>query len=319
MIAEYPIHTFSMGNELEENRVAIDNDYGKSTTRELKTCNFCIAESNIQCHDNCKLYSESEISDVFCFCAILHGNVTCYYKREENWIAGHANMLSAKEGMKGYHCFARNKPIRTVDFMLSPTYMERIANWYPHLFDSIVNRFLGEKSFRVFPENVKFCPEIRRLLDTMLDYKVAGNAAAMYLDSKVLEVLSLIICKTSQENCSACACYSSKDNDKLFHVKTIIEQRYQESLSLHQLALMAGTNVCKLKTGFKALFGTTVFEYLFDYRMELACKYLLDTELSIQEIADRIGYEYHSHFSTAFKRKFGLSPLEYRTIGLQKG
>jgi AraC-like DNA-binding protein len=154
-------------------------------------------------------------------------------------------------------------------------------------------------------------------LNNMLDYKVLGNAAALYLDAKILEVLSLIVCKTSQKNCSACTCYSAKDNDKLFHVKAIIEQRYQDPPSLHQLALMVGTNVCKLKTGFKALFGTTVFEYLFDYRMELACKQLLDTDRSIQEIADSIGYEYHSHFSTAFKRKFGLSPLEYRNITMR--
>lgn len=317
MITEYPIHTFSMGNELEENRVFIENHYGKSTTKELKTHHFCIAESNIQCHENCKLYSESECGDVFWFSAILHGNVTCFYKKEENWKAGHANLISVKEEMKGYHYFSKNEPIRTIDFMLSSEYMERIASWYPDLFENIVNRFLGEKSFKVFPENVMFCPEIRRILNNMLDYKVLGNAAALYLDAKILEVLSLIVCKTSQKNCSACTCYSAKDNDKLFHVKAIIEQRYQDPPSLHQLALMVGTNVCKLKTGFKALFGTTVFEYLFDYRMELACKQLLDTDRSIQEIADSIGYEYHSHFSTAFKRKFELSPLEYRNITMR--
>ena len=93
MITEYPIHTFSMGNELEENRVFIENHYGKSTTKELKTHHFCIAESNIQCHENCKLYSESECGDVFWFSAILHGNVTCFYKKEENW--NHRQFLSA--------------------------------------------------------------------------------------------------------------------------------------------------------------------------------------------------------------------------------
>ncbi|MDR1380544.1 MAG: AraC family transcriptional regulator, partial [Tannerella sp.] len=30
------------------------------------------------------------------------------------------------------------------------------------------------------------------------------------------------------------------------------------------------------------------------------------------EIAESVGYEYHSHFTTAFKRKFGVSPQEYR-------
>lgn len=317
MIAEYPIHTFSMGNKLQENRVSIDNRYGKSTTREVKMRHFCIAESNIQCYDDCKLYSESENRDVFWFSAVLHGNVTCCYKKEETWMPGHANLISVREEMKGYHYFSKNKPIRSVDFMLSPEYMGRIADWYPELFDNIFNRFLADKSFRVFPKNIMLCPEIRNILNHMLDYHIAGNAAAMYLDAKILEVLSLLVCRTSMD-CSACTRYSSKDNDKLFCVKEIIEQQYQDPPSLHQLALMAGTNVCKLKTGFRTLFGTTVFDYLFDYRMELACKYLLDSDKQVQEIAENIGYEYHSHFSTAFKRKFGLSPLEYRNIGLQK-
>lgn len=50
----------------------------------------------------------------------------------------------------------------------------------------------------------------------------------------------------------------------------------------------------------------------FEYRMKMACRYLLDSSKTIQEIGACVGYEYHAHFSTAFKRKFGLTPLEYR-------
>jgi AraC-like DNA-binding protein len=109
-----------------------------------------------------------------------------------------------------------------------------------------------------------------------------------------------------------CTCYSSKDNEKLIRAKEIIEQAYLNPPSLHRLALMVGTNECKLKNGFKMLFGTTVFGCLFDYRMKMASQYLLDTEKSIQEIAFCTGYEHQSHFSTAFKRKFLVSPQEYR-------
>lgn len=319
MAEEYPDRSFSVKNGLEESRQSIENYYGKSIAREVKTPHFCITESNIQCYENCKLFFEREENyDAFWFSSILQGRATCYYeKKEENWLAGQANLLTCRE-TKNSLCFNKNKSLRTVDFMLSAGYMERIASWYPELFESIVNRFLCGESFKVFSENIIFCPEIRRILNNILNYKAAGNAAILYLDTKILEVLSLLVCKTSQKNCSVCSCYSAKDNDKLFHVKAIIEQQYQNPPSLHQLALMAGTNVCKLKIGFKELFGATVFEYLFDCRMELACKYLLDSDKSIQDIADSIGYEYHSHFSTAFKRKFGLSPLEYRNNGLSK-
>jgi AraC-like DNA-binding protein len=102
------------------------------------------------------------------------------------------------------------------------------------------------------------------------------------------------------------------ENDKFVRTKEILEQRYRNPPSLHELSLMVGTNECTLKNGFKKLFGTTVFGYLFDYRMMLACRYLWDTDKAIQEIADLVGYEHQSHFSTAFKRKFCVSPQQYR-------
>ena len=82
--------------------------------------------------------------------------------------------------------------------------------------------------------------------------------------------------------------------------------------SLHELATMVGTNECTLKKAFKQEFGTTVFQYLFDYRMDLAAQYLLESSLSINEIGMMLGYDYQSHFCTAFKRKYGVSPMEFR-------
>ena len=95
----------------------------------------------------------------------------------------------------------------------------------------------------------------------------------------------------------------------MHHAKAIIEQEYLNPPSLHRLALRVGTNECTLKGGFKTVFGTTVFGHIFDYRMEMACRYLLDSSKTIQEIGACVGYEYHAHFSTAFKRKFGLTVL----------
>ena len=101
-------------------------------------------------------------------------------------------------------------------------------------------------------------------------------------------------------------------NDKFIRTKEIIERRYQNPPSLHELSLLVGTNECELKHGFKRMFGTTVFGYLFDYRMKLAAGYLSDSSRTIQEIADLVGYGHSSHFATAFKRKFSLSPQQYR-------
>jgi len=58
--------------------------------------------------------------------------------------------------------------------------------------------------------------------------------------------------------------------------------------------------------------GTTLHQYLLNYRIECAKKYLANTDLSISQIAAECGFATVSHFSNTFKEKAGISPLQYR-------
>lgn len=204
------------------------------------------------------------------------------------------------------------------EIMLSMDYIKELAMQYPGLFRDGADRFFGCKPYRAYRKNRPFCPGIYRALNDIMQSHISGNIAAMYADAKVREILSLFLCDSDENECVFCPCCTEKDKDKLRDAKTIIEQQYLNPPSLHQLALMVGTNECTLKKGFKELFGTTVFGYIFDYRMNLACRYLLDSDKTVQEIGFCVGYEHHAHFTRAFKRKFGLSPLEYRSVGSKR-
>ena len=60
------------------------------------------------------------------------------------------------------------------------------------------------------------------------------------------------------------------------------------------------------------MFGTTVFGYVRQLRMEKA-RFLLETsDMTVTEIALAVGYTSLGHFAGAFKRSFGLVPREYR-------
>ena len=82
--------------------------------------------------------------------------------------------------------------------------------------------------------------------------------------------------------------------------------------SIKELSLQVGINEDKLKKGFKEVFGMTVYGTLYHHKMQLAKQYLLDSSLLINEIALLCGYNYVSHFSTAFKRFWGCTPGEMR-------
>ena len=96
------------------------------------------------------------------------------------------------------------------------------------------------------------------------------------------------------------------------NARTFIHHNYQRMPSLHRLALLVGTNECTLKKCFKQSFGPTVFGYLFNLRMEMAVQLLCNTDEPVSTIGYHLGYERQSHFCTAFKRKYGVSPSLFR-------
>lgn len=63
---------------------------------------------------------------------------------------------------------------------------------------------------------------------------------------------------------------------------------------------------------FKEEMGLTFVNYLTDLRMQHSVQLLENTALRVQNIAQSVGYANVSYFSTLFKKKYGMSPYEYR-------
>jgi AraC-like DNA-binding protein len=104
---------------------------------------------------------------------------------------------------------------------------------------------------------------------------------------------------------------SREDRLKLEQAKRIIVDNMLDPLSVAELALQIDLNVYKLKVGFKEMWGTTIFGYLRDMRMEKARFLLSGTHKNVAEVAQEVGYSNPSHFSTAFRKKYGINPHEY--------
>lgn len=315
MLVDLPVG-MPLGEGLYTNDYQVDNEYVQATFKELRTPQFCVADHCILCKEDTKVFSKSEEYDAVWFCATMQGNVSCFHNpinRCEEWNEGDANLLSFEEA-KSWTYYNKEAPVRMKNITLSMDYIRELAVQYPALFGNSAESFFSGNQYKAYRKNKQFCSGIYRALNDIMQSHISGNVAAMYADAKVREIISLFLCESDEKECALCPCYTAKDKDKLRDARTIIEQQYLNPPSLYKLALMVGTNECTLKKGFKDLFGTTVFGYLFDYRMDMACRYLLDSDKTVQEIGFCVGYESHSPFTKAFKRKFGLSPLEYRNI-----
>lgn len=85
-----------------------------------------------------------------------------------------------------------------------------------------------------------------------------------------------------------------------------------ESIQMEKVAAAACMSRAKFFRLFKVYYGQSPARFLADLRLERARNYLRKRNWSIAQIASHCGFENSAHFSTAFKRNMGLSPLQYR-------
>ncbi len=67
--------------------------------------------------------------------------------------------------------------------------------------------------------------------------------------------------------------------------------------------------LCEL---FKRHTGKNLMEYVTEYRMQKAKSYLNHVEYKVADVAEMVGYKEAKYFSSAFKKEYGITPLEYR-------
>ncbi len=167
---------------------------------------------------------------------------------------------------------------------------------------------LEKKEIALFSaQHLYISPEIISILNTLKSSTHTGYCERLFLESKVLELLMLQSSQVEQlsENFD-----ELKDEEmiKMQEVKRIITENITTQYTLRQLAHMVGTNEFNLKRNFKVAFGVTVYGYLTQHKMELARSILLEQNITIADLAEKTGYKYATHFSSAFKRYFGYLP-----------
>ena len=90
--------------------------------------------------------------------------------------------------------------------------------------------------------------------------------------------------------------------------KKILVRDYINPPSIKKLAHMCATNDTKLKRVFKEVFKLTIREYIQKLRLEEANLLLKEENLSVGEVAKRVGYRHQGYFSKLFFKKYGIYP-----------
>lgn len=91
-----------------------------------------------------------------------------------------------------------------------------------------------------------------------------------------------------------------------------IKEHFYEDLSLEKMASVVFLNPAYFSQLFKQKTGQGYKEYVTSLRLEQAKLLLLNPKLKLAEIAERVGYQDMRHFTQMFRKKYQLTPTEYR-------
>ena len=86
----------------------------------------------------------------------------------------------------------------------------------------------------------------------------------------------------------------------------------QQRFSIESLSKQYLMNPTTLKQLFKAVYGTSIAAHIREHRMAYAARLLRTSDLSIADIAQKVGYDSQSRFSSVFKEKYHMLPKGYR-------
>jgi AraC family transcriptional regulator len=98
----------------------------------------------------------------------------------------------------------------------------------------------------------------------------------------------------------------------LTQVTEILRERFQENVSLDELAQAVGIHAVHLARTFRKFHNCTIGDYVRGLRIEFASHQLSTSDLSLADIASAGGFADQSHFSRTFKRATGMLPSQFR-------
>jgi AraC family transcriptional regulator, transcriptional activator of the genes for pyochelin and ferripyochelin receptors len=231
------------------------------------------------------------------------------------------NVSTSLQFGKGHHNFQYNKHFggeHVIDasgfHALTITYE---MDFLQQLFQTDDNSVLGrlansvqaKKTYVASGKTLHCSGRIAEVIANINQCPFNGVIRYLFLESKMMELFVLQMQQAQLAmNKKDEDYWSAEDRDKLHAIRNYIENAYLDEFSLKDLTSKFALNEFKLKKGYKQFFGTTVFGYVHQLRMQKAKTLLEEKTMNVSEAAFFIGYNNVSSFCTEFKKRFGYSP-----------
>ena len=225
--------------------------------------------------------------------------------REGNYV-----LLSPSDGHM--YVSVNDAPFGVINFMFDPVLIDSNFSLDTPFNEIIKHPLIGmsAKKLTSLPLAMQFSDDSRSLravfTDSLTEYKQKKFGYVNTLRANAVKALIACLRNVYSDNGVA---------EKSAFVDTIIQyvnSNYSEDICLTALCREIGYNVQYVSRVFKTQIGLSFSDYLKRVRVQKACSLLLSTEMTVQQIVNKVGYSNMAFFYRAFKEITGETPADFR-------
>lgn len=188
-----------------------------------------------------------------------------------------------------------------------------------HYLELLYKRYGKEIIEEIFDKHI-FCfnPRQKRSIEKLLhnmviDYN-SPDEFTPHIQELFIEELFIHLMRAMQNQKQVANAYKGDEIKRMEEAAHYISTHFNEDLSLKLIAEKYNMSTSYFSKKFKTITGFSFKEYLIAVRIKEACELLIQTSISITEIATKCGFTDSNYFGDAFKKIKGVSPRDFRRV-----
>lgn len=157
-------------------------------------------------------------------------------------------------------------------------------------------------------------PELNFIFQQMRECEATDPLLGVYLESKLAEMMSIVVDGMRRRPTNAPIRLTAEDLRNLKRAHSTLKRDLARTPSIDELARAARMGSSRFHVVFRERYGSSPYQYLKQLRMNRSLQLLRRRDLSIAQVASRLGYSNAGHFAGLFRETYGMTPREYRKM-----
>lgn len=203
------------------------------------------------------------------------------------------------------------KKIRTVHIHILPDVLASLLHGDTDCLQPYLRNVLEQGNDADFIRHCSLTPKVQACANELFSGVQNRFGNRLYLEGKVLELLGLTLGERRQSadgrQCTLCP----RERDTIYAIRKELEESFMSPPTLAELSFKYSLGAHKIQAGFKSMFGMSVFTFIKEFKLQKAKLLFEEGNMNVSEVAWAIGYINLSHFSAAYRKRFGVLPKAY--------